>query len=243
MARDPALLVYTQDILIGAAEMTHEEFGQYCRILFYMHQKGRLSEETIRLLVGSPFDKVRAKFSVDKRGQLFSDKLEEVIATRQKWVESRRMNGSKGGRPKRRETICLTENKPTEDEDKDEIEIENENKSNEAGAFETAWAAYPNHQGKKAAKRHFEETVKTAQDFGDLQKALNNYLNSKRVKNGYVQNGSTWFNDWQSWVKPTPQMMGDNENERTGKVQSKLSDDFFERIQRDGFVKRKPRSG
>ena len=206
MARDPALLVYTQDILIGAAEMTHEEFGQYCRILFYMHQKGQLTEETIRLLVGSPFDKVRAKFSVDKRGQLFSDKLEEVIAGRQKWVESRRINGSKGGRPKKVKTMCLTKTKPTEDEDENEIEVEN--KSNDAGDFETLWAAYPNRQGKKAAQRYFDATVKTPENFRDLQKALDNYLNSKRVKNGYIQNGSTWFNDWQSWISPTPQMMG-----------------------------------
>ena len=25
-------------------------------------------------------------------------------------------------------------------------------------------------------------------------------MQSKTVKNGYIKNGSTWFNNWQDWV-------------------------------------------
>jgi|SRR5690606_1135846 uncharacterized protein YdaU (DUF1376 family) len=118
MAKDPAFLLYSQDFLIGCAEMTNEEIGQYFRILCYMHQKGRMPEKTIRLLVGSVSDTVRLKFKIDENGNWFNERLEEVIQERQKFVESRRINGSKGGRPKKT-------NKPTvnhmEDENENEI--------------------------------------------------------------------------------------------------------------------------
>ena len=68
------------------------------------------------------------------------------------------------------------------------------------GKFEEVWDKYPNKVGKNAAQRHFEATVKTEKDFLDIQTALENYLVSERVKKGFVQNGSTWFNDWQGWL-------------------------------------------
>jgi hypothetical protein len=68
------------------------------------------------------------------------------------------------------------------------------------GDFETIWAKYPNRVGKKHAQRHFEATVKTEQDKTNINKALDNYLKSERVIKGFVQNGSTWFNQWQDWV-------------------------------------------
>lgn len=211
MAKDPALLVYTQDIIVGCAEMNNEEFGQYCRILFYEHQKGRLTEETIRLLVGSPLDKVRAKFQVDEAGLWINAKLEQVIDDRRKFVESRRINGSKGGRPKNKETIRLSVGKPTEDEDEIEDGDGKEVKKNEPEVtdddFEKVWEGYPDHSGKKEAKRHFSASVRSKDDLLRIQIALNNYLGSSRVLNGFVLNGKTWFNNWQDWVDPTEQML------------------------------------
>jgi hypothetical protein len=67
-------------------------------------------------------------------------------------------------------------------------------------SFEEIYLKYPNRVGKKEALKHFEATVKTEQDFLDIQTALKNYLLSDRVKKGFVQNASTWFNDWKSWV-------------------------------------------
>lgn len=69
-------------------------------------------------------------------------------------------------------------------------------------SFEAIWNQYPSRTGKKAAEKSFHASVKTPQDYENIQKALTNYLNSKRVKDGYIQNGSTWFNDWQGWIIP-----------------------------------------
>ena len=72
--------------------------------------------------------------------------------------------------------------------------------------FEEIFKKYPNKDGKKIALKHFIASVKTDQDLQDIQKALSNYLNSKRVKEGYIKNGSTWFNNWKDWVNYTEEI-------------------------------------
>jgi hypothetical protein len=66
--------------------------------------------------------------------------------------------------------------------------------------FETVWQKYPRRIGKKAAERAFKATVATTKDFEDIQTALRNYVGSKAVREGYVQHGSTWFNNWRDWI-------------------------------------------
>ena len=66
--------------------------------------------------------------------------------------------------------------------------------------FDEIWSKYPKRQGKKAAFKHYKVSVKTEKDYIDIQKALENYLKSETVKKGFVQNGSTWFNNWRDWI-------------------------------------------
>lgn len=67
--------------------------------------------------------------------------------------------------------------------------------------FEAIWAQYPRRLNKKAARRHFHASVRTLKDYEDIQKALNNYKASDVVRDGYVQYGSTWFNNWRDWIE------------------------------------------
>lgn len=67
-------------------------------------------------------------------------------------------------------------------------------------SFEEFYLKYPKRVGKKDAARHFEASVKTEQDWQDIQTALKNYLASERVAKGFVQNASTWFNNWRDWI-------------------------------------------
>lgn len=69
--------------------------------------------------------------------------------------------------------------------------------------FDLIWNKYPKRVGKKMAIKHFEASVKTKKDLDDINKALANYLSSKRVLSGYIQNGSTWFNNWRDWIDYT----------------------------------------
>ncbi len=67
--------------------------------------------------------------------------------------------------------------------------------------FEKVWGLYPRRKGRKAAERHFKSTVKTAVDFQNVCRALENYKRSKEVREGFIQNGSTWFNNWTDWLE------------------------------------------
>jgi hypothetical protein len=66
--------------------------------------------------------------------------------------------------------------------------------------FDEVWQKYPNKDGKKHAKRHFFNSVKTQDDYARITRALENYIGSERVRGGFIKNGSTWFNDWEGWV-------------------------------------------
>ena len=98
---DPAVLFYTSDFLTGVIDMTMEERGQYITLLSYQHQKGHISIETIRLLVGNVSDKVLNHFKTDEEGLYFNSRMDKEKEARRKFTESRRQNGKKGGRPKK----------------------------------------------------------------------------------------------------------------------------------------------
>ena len=98
--KDPAYLFYSSDFLTGCASLTMEERGQYITLLSLEHQLGRLSEKTIRLSVGSVSVDVLAKFKQDENGLLYNERLEIEIEKRSNFIDTRRTNGMKGGRPK-----------------------------------------------------------------------------------------------------------------------------------------------
>ncbi len=100
MAKDPAFLFYSSDFLSGVTDLTMEERGQYITLLCLQHQKGHLPEKTIRLSVGSVSIDVLKKFITDQSGSFYNERLDIEIQKRIEFTESRRLNGSKGGRPK-----------------------------------------------------------------------------------------------------------------------------------------------
>lgn len=101
MSKDPAVLFYTGDFLNGCIDLTFEERGQYITLLCLQHQKGHLSEKTIRLSVGSVSVDVLKKLSRDAAGNYFNERMDAEIQKRAQYIDSRRDNGLKGGRPKK----------------------------------------------------------------------------------------------------------------------------------------------
>jgi hypothetical protein len=101
MSKDPAILFYTGDFLNGCSDLTFEERGQYITLLCLQHQKGHLSEKTIRLTVGSVSVDVLKKFIKDAAGNFYNERMDNEILKRMQFIQSRIDNGSKGGRPKK----------------------------------------------------------------------------------------------------------------------------------------------
>ena len=130
MAKDPAFLFYSSDFLNGVADLTMEERGQFITLLCLQHQKGTLTDKTIRLSLGSVSVDVLSKFSKDKDGNFFNERLNEEIEKRIQFTESRRNNGSKGGRPKNNtKPLGLAKHNLMEDVNENENEDININKS------------------------------------------------------------------------------------------------------------------
>ena len=68
--------------------------------------------------------------------------------------------------------------------------------------FQSLWERYPikGRIKRKISEDRYLSSVKSDVDRKNIELALENYIYSDKVKGGYVQNASTWFNDWQSWV-------------------------------------------
>ena len=125
--KNPAFLFYSSDFLTGVADLTMQERGQYITLLCLQHQKGRLSEKTIRLSLGlndlSSAHDVMQKFKADKDGMYFNARLEEEVERQIKRRENGAVNGVKGGRPKAKK-------EPTQNLNKTQVKGNIKGKSN-----------------------------------------------------------------------------------------------------------------
>lgn len=70
--------------------------------------------------------------------------------------------------------------------------------------FEAFWAGLlatraPKPVKKKAAEARFRATVKNADTYARMCVALTNYRKSDRVQREFIQDASTWLNDWPQW--------------------------------------------
>lgn len=85
-----------------------------------------------------------------------------------------------------------------------EMDIEKSLVSQKEVWFEKEWEKYPKKVGEKRAKEYFFSSVENEKELIEFEKALNNYLKSERVINGYIKDGSTFFYEWRDWVNISP---------------------------------------
>ena len=164
-AKDPAFLFYSGDFLNGIIDMTMEERGQYITLLCLQHQKGHLSEKTIRFILGSVSVSVLNKFQQDNEGLYFNKRLESEISKRANYVESRRENGKKGGRPKKPYGLAQQNHMGNENE--------NENKDKKEGEIkdkDTTSRARKNSNSKKHLYGEYQHVMLTDPQYAKLVK-------------------------------------------------------------------------
>ena len=197
MAKDPAFLFYSSDFLNGVADLTMEERGQFITLLCLQHQKGTLTDKTIRLCLGSVSVDVLSKFTKDKQGNYFNERLNEEIEKRIQFTESRRNNGSKGGRPKNNtKPLGLAKHNLMEDVNENENEDVNINKSK--CSFEEVYEYMAIRIGTEQAKVEAEKFVNYYTSNGwrvgknpmkSWQHAVNNWItNAKQYAKGTSNN-------------------------------------------------------
>lgn len=89
----------------------------------------------------------------------------------------------------RKDSKEIQKKKPTEKEVED--------------AFNLIWKQYPKKDGRKAALNHFRASVKTEEDYKNIQIALSKYkkyIEIEKKEYQYIKQGSTWFNNWKDWI-------------------------------------------
>jgi uncharacterized protein YdaU (DUF1376 family) len=106
MAKDPAILFYVQDFLIGSSLLTALQKGHYITLLCYQQQSetGSLKVEEIQSLMKSDFKKhwpvIKKKFKEDHNG-FFNQRMRDEMERRNKYSESRRNNRKSENSPLR----------------------------------------------------------------------------------------------------------------------------------------------
>lgn len=125
MAKDPAVLFYYQDFLVGTDFMTNEEVGIYIRILCHQADKGRLNKKHMLKICNNQKipDVILEKLKIDEDGNYYNERMELEKEKRRKYTESRRKN-RKG--EKHMNNISKTYVKHMENENENENRNENE---------------------------------------------------------------------------------------------------------------------
>ena len=191
-SKDPAFLFYSSDFITGTLELTNEEVGQYIKMMCYQHQKGHLSKNMIDRLIPNISEFVLEKFIQDKKGNYYNKRLDEEIEKRAKHAEKQRINGAKGGRPKKanqnpKETQTYPNQKPLENEN--EIANENINEfleiKEEKNLFEYVESIF----GRTVSQPQLEQLIHFRKEFSDdviklafKEADLNNARNFKYVQ-------------------------------------------------------------
>lgn len=206
MSKDPAILLYTGDFLNGCVDLTFEERGQYITLLCLQHQKGHLSEKTIRLAVGSVSVDVLKKFIKDESGNYYNCRMDNEIQKRLQFIQTRIDNGSKGGRPKKPngKPNGKPKKKLIEDIDRNGINI----------GFENFWDLYDKKRGDKN-KLEMKWISLTDEERQKIIDYIPKYKLSQPNKT-YRKDPQTFFNN-KSW---NDEIIMSNENNSRGNKRS-----------------------
>lgn len=105
MGKDPAVLWYWNDWQGGTVTLNRHLKGCYMDLLHAQFNNGRMSLSQIKTVLGVDFAQawpaLQAKFKKDGNDNFYNERAEEEKLKRNGFLESRKSNGAKGGRPKK----------------------------------------------------------------------------------------------------------------------------------------------
>jgi len=137
MAKDPAVLFYTNDFLSGTFTMSDEQVGKYIRLLCIQHQKGYLTEKDMINICKTYDEDIYLKFP-EKDGRYINERMLREAEKRKNYSKSRSDN-RKSSKTEEKEdiinNICksydATYVKHMENENRDVIVNEDRNEKEE----------------------------------------------------------------------------------------------------------------
>ena len=195
MAKDPAVLFYTNDFLSGTFTMSDEQVGKYIRLLCIQHQKGYLTEKDMLNICKSYDEDIYLKFPV-KDGKYINGRMLTEAEKRKNYSKSRSDN-RKSLKTEEKEiidnNICKSYDtsyvKHMENENRDinEIEIKNETEDKIAGKIDFEKVMYHwNSFAKEMDLPQIKEINKSRRDkiisrSKEAQFDFNNILNEIRA--------------------------------------------------------------
>lgn len=95
MGKDPAVLFYPADFIVGCIGLTDAQIGQYIQLLCIQHQKGHLGEAIILKICGTLDEEVLSKFSIDSEGKYFNVRMDDEVQKRKKHSTQQSLNAKK----------------------------------------------------------------------------------------------------------------------------------------------------
>lgn len=107
--QDPAVLFYTKDFIVSTFTLTYEQKGKYITLLCLQHQKGKLTKNDLQSVLTEEDWEIAEKFPLSDDGFYYNKRMADETFKRANFVDSRRSNGTNGGRPK---GSIKTEKKP-----------------------------------------------------------------------------------------------------------------------------------
>lgn len=197
--KDPAVLLYTQDFIVGTLTMTNEQKGKYITLLCFQHQKeNKLTLNDLAIAEGD--EVILNKFPLHSDGYYYNDRLAMEIENRKVRTDSSRKNGTMGGRPKKQtyekpmgydlDNLNEIYNKPNynpiENEAENENVIENENENDfkyTTGLIEKILDRILQYENTKLHR----EALEDLKDCGGIDK-ISEFLNwDESVKQNYIK--------------------------------------------------------
>lgn len=258
MGKDPAVLFYTGDFLVGTMKMNYAQKGKYIQLLCLQHQDGHLSEDDMLDICGGYDEKIFSKFVKDDDGKYYNERMEAESVKRRKFVESRQKNFAKPEPKKIENSHTDPHIIPHMDSHMDnhtESRMENENRNINRDIFE-----YWNSKGiikhrelnadinkaiEKALKSHSFEDIIAYIDryftvisdknyFWHYKWSLKDFLSRKDGISAFTDEGSKWVSycDFKKEPKPTTKKTTTVE---TPKFSTFSSEDALERALRRSY--------
>jgi len=95
--KDPAVLFYFQDFLVGTEFMTDEEIGKYMRVLCHLADKGSLNKSQILRICKTNIipEAINEKLLIDEDGKYYQKRMKIEQEKRAKHIEHQRENANK----------------------------------------------------------------------------------------------------------------------------------------------------